>query len=270
MELSAHSDILIHWTGSDIDGFDISDSERNDLYFDRLKNIFKFGLWMKKPEEPEKIKVNGIEINKPDIARTCFTELKLSSSEDHAKLYGRLGIGVKRYFLFDRLGAPINYCQFDTYNLFFPPFSDAITRDESGKELFSFFKHMCSGRPLKYDLYNESEWRIVFSENIRTKLIANGRGDRANLFVNTVTTDKKDLNEYYSQLPPDHRPEYLIPLDPWLAIIIYPNLKVKSQSIECREIRDMLKDISNRPTVTGCPERGCYPMELDLAACKHF
>jgi len=270
MELSAHSDILIHWTGSDIDGLDISDSERNDLYFDRLKSILRFGLWMRKPKDRGKIEVNGIEVNKPDIARTCFTELKLSSSEDHAKLYGRLGIGVKRYFLFDRLGAPINYCQFNTNSLFFPPFSDAITRDASGEELLSFFKHMCSGRPLKYDLYNESEWRIVFSENIRTKLMDNGRVDRANLFVNPATSDKTDIKDYYSQLPPDRRPEYLIPLDPWVAIIIYPNLKTKTRSVECPTIRGMLKDVAMRPTVTGCPERGCYPMELDLAACKHF
>ena len=270
MELAAHSDILIHWTGSDIDERNISDTEKNDLYFDRVKSTLKFGLWMRKPKAPEKIEVNGAEINKPDIARTCFTELKLSASEDHAKLYGRLGFGVKRYFLFDRLGAPINYCQFGTYNLFFPPFSDAITRDASGAELLSFFKHMCSGRPLRYDLYNESEWRIVFSENIRTKLLSSGRGDRANLFVNPTTTDKADVREFYTRLPQDQRQEYLMPLDPWLAIIIYPNLKVKTCCIECQEIRDMIKDISVRPTVTGCPERGCYPMELDVAACKHF
>ena len=122
MELAEHSDILIHWTGGDIEKLDIPDSAKNDLYFDRLKSILKFGLWVRKPREPEKIRVNGVEISKPDIARTCFTELKLSSSEDHAKLYGRLGIGVKRYFLFDRLGAPINYCQLDTHNLFFHRF----------------------------------------------------------------------------------------------------------------------------------------------------
>ena len=270
MELAAHSDILIHWTGSDIDKLSISDNEKNDLYFDRVRNTLKFGLWMTKPENTEKIQVNGVEINKPNIARTCFTELKLSASEDHAKLYGRLGFGVKRYFLFDRLGAPINYCQFGTHNLFFPPFSDAITRDESGMELLSFFKHMCSERPLKYDLYNESEWRIVFSESIKAKLINNGRADRSNLFINPADTENSDIREFYSRLPQNRRPEYLIPLDPWLAIIIYPNLKVKTRCIECQDIRNAIKNISMRPTVTGCPERGCYPMELDVGACKHF
>ena len=142
MELSAHSDILIHWTGSDIDAQVVPETQKSDLYFDRLKSILKFGLWVKKPREPEKIRVNNIEISKPDIARTCFTELKLSSSEDHANLYGKLGIGVKRYFLFDRLGAPINYCQFNTLNLFFPPYSDAITRDASGREFAHSFRNL--------------------------------------------------------------------------------------------------------------------------------
>jgi len=272
MELSAHSDILVHWTGRDIEQQSISEARKGELYFERLKSILKFGFWMTIPREQESLKINGSEINKPGIPRSCFTELKLSSSEDHAKLYGRLGIGVKRYFLFDRLGAPINYCQFGTHNHFFPPYSDAITRDDSGKELLAFFKHMCASedRPLKYDLYNESEWRIIFSENIKSKLINNGRQDRSDLFVDPKKTANKEIAEFYAKLPLENRPEYLIPLDPWLAIIIYPDLRTKAMSIASHEIRESLEYISIRPTVTGCPERGFFPTEVDLGACKNF
>jgi hypothetical protein len=270
MELSAHSDILVHWTGHDIEKQDISITRKNNLYLERFKNILKFGIWMKKAKEPESIQINDREIKIPKIARACFTELKLSMSEDHAKLYGKLGIGVKRYYLFDRLGAPINYCQFNTHNLFFPPYSYALTQDKSGEEILSFFKHMCSGRPLKYDLYNESEWQIIYSESIKMKLIDNGRFDRANLFVDPRSTNTEEIKEYYFSLEEDNRPEYLIPLDPWLAIVIYPNLQVKKSSIESDDIRELLKNVSSRQTVTGCPEKGCMPIELDLPACKNF
>jgi hypothetical protein len=270
MELSTHSDILVHWTGHDIEKLNSSDTQKNNLYLERFKNILKFGLWMKKAKEPESIQINDLEIKMPIIARACFTELKLSMSEDHAKLHGKLGIGVKRYFLFDRLGAPMNYCQFQTHNLFFPPYSNVLTRDKSGEEILSFFKHMCSGRPLKYDYYNESEWRIIYSESIKNKLIDNGRLDRANLFIDPRSTDRKEIIDYFSSLQKDNQPEYLIPLDPWLAIVIYPNLQIKKRSVESADIRDLLKDVSMRPTVTGCPERECMPIELDLPACKHF
>lgn len=43
----------------------------------------------------------------------CFTELKLSLSRRHAQRYGRLGIGVKRPFLFTRFGRLMCYYGFD-------------------------------------------------------------------------------------------------------------------------------------------------------------
>jgi hypothetical protein len=268
MEINAHSDLLIHWTGKDIDSRNLFEAQRNSEYFERLKVILKYGLWMTSPSKQESIEVNGQKFNKPKIARTCFTELKLSVTEDHAKSYGSLGFGVKRYFLFDRLGLPIHYCQFKTENLFFPPYSNFLITPQ-GSEMITFFKHMCSGRPLNYDLYNESEWRIIFSGDIRKRLVKNNQRKRADLFVDPKSTSDTDIKSFYARLG-KYKPEYLIPLDPWLGIIIYPNLKVKKKAVEDKETRDLLKVISNRPTVTGCSERGCMPIELDLGACKQF
>lgn len=248
----AHSDFLIHWTGKDID---ITSSTADDLFLERLRSILKYGLWMTKDKIPEVINVNRIDIEKPLYARICFTELKLSESQDHANKYGPLGIGMKRYFLFDRLGSPMFYVQFGTRNLFFPPYSEWFVKSEEGQHLLNFFKHMCSKRPLQYDYYNESEWRIVYSEEIKERLLKNGAKEVTSLFNNPKDKDG---------------PEYLIPLDPWLAMIIYPNLKVKKRSIEDKEIRGLLEEIANRKTITGCPERTHKPIELDLAACAHF
>jgi len=264
-----HSDFIIHWTGKkDIDDKDGSD----ELYIRRLKDILKYGLWMARDEKPEKLDINGRVLEKPLMVKTCFTELKLSESRMHAEKYGRLGIGVKRYFLFDRLGSPMVYVQHETQNLFFPPYSDWLVKSQEGKHLLCFFKHMCSSKdhPLVYDNYNESEWRIVYSESIRKLLLDEKREDVVSLFKDPKDPEDIERHEYYKQLKGNKKPEYLLPLDPWLAIIIYPNLQVKKKSIEDTEIRKRLKEIANRSHVTGCPERTHPPIELDLDACHNF
>jgi hypothetical protein len=110
-----HSDFLIHWTGKDIDKYDRKWHERGgilgktprcviDAYLQRIIAILKYGLWMTEgdAEIPSSHSV-------PRAARTCFTELRVSLSMRHAKEYGRLGIGVKRPFLFTRDGRPVIY-----------------------------------------------------------------------------------------------------------------------------------------------------------------
>ncbi len=261
MEINAHSDFLVHWTGKDIEDEKISPKEKNKKYLERLKNILQYGLWMKRPGKEEIIKINDKKFKKPDIARISFTELKLSITEDHSHLYGKLGIGVKRYFLFNRLGSPIHYCQADTHNLFFAPYSNFL---ENTPEILSFFKHMCSKykkRPLQYDLYNESEWRIIFSENIRKHLLQTDKKKAAKLFVNPKTIN------YFNSI--ENKPEYLLPLDSWLGLIIYPNLEVKKRAIKDVGIRKLLKRISARGR-RNSPEKNCMPIELDLGACKQF
>ena len=114
LRVPTHSDFLIHWTGRDIakkHGIKrlnekcYAPSIVND-YLDRLLNILKYGLWLTKRKGGEEyIKLNKRPIKKPTVARVCFTELKLSDSLLHARNFGSLGIGVKRYYLFNRLGS---------------------------------------------------------------------------------------------------------------------------------------------------------------------
>lgn len=276
-----HSDFLIHWTGIDIDQkFDrdwkpssASAKMGNnivDAYIARLKNTLKYGFWMTKRETPETIQVNRQEFEKPLVARTCFTELKLSETRKHARKFGRLGIGLKRYYLFDRLGGPMKYLQSGTVHLSFPPYSSFYDKSDHDFEKFSFCKHMCSTRPLTYDLFSESEWRIIYSENIRSEL-SQHQPDRTSRFIDPRRTDNRELREFYDGIE-GRKPEYFLPLDGWLSIIIYPSPEVKNTAKHSTEIRDLIEEVKARKTATGCPdyEYEMWPIEVDLDACSHF
>lgn len=280
-DYAIHSDFLIYWTGKKFDEKDEDDqptwckpgedkskiSEKETcLYIKRLHDILKHGLWINKSRDPETIKVNGQEFKKPFVARTCFTELKLSEVRKHAKKFGRLGIGFKRYYLFNRLGGPMKYLQFGTLNLSFPPYS-VYDKNNPDHEKFSFYKHMCSGKPLTYDLFSESEWRIIYSENIKNKLKREAP-ERLSLFVDPKESDDKELKQFYDKIQGE-KPEYFLPLDAWLAMIIYPSPKVK---IEAREsIYPLIEKVKSKKTM-GCPgyEHKMWPVEVDLDACRNF
>lgn len=277
-----HSDFLIYWTGKDIDmkyqpdwnsdKASSADKETTDLYLRRLKNILRYGLWMTKDETVEFLEVNRNRFKKPFVARTCFTELKLSKARKHAEKFGRLGIGVKRYFLFDRLGSPMVYIQPGTENIFFPPYSNWFNESQKEYDLFCFFKHMCSGRPLTYELFSESEWRIIYSESIKKILIKNNRTDILSLFKDPKDEKDKETYGYYMSIKDGRKPEYLIPLDRWFSIIIYPSPQVKIAAYKDAEIRDLIEKVKARKSRTGCPdyEQHMMPIELDLDACSHF
>src|SRR5690606_5826187 len=91
----------------------------------------------------------------PQTPKTCFTELKISQSRAHARNYGRLGIGVKRPFLFTRYGRPVAYYGFrqETIN---DKFLETCEKELSDKSLLNFFKPMNSSNILNYDYYSES------------------------------------------------------------------------------------------------------------------
>jgi hypothetical protein len=118
LDYAVHSDFLIHWTGKDLDlRYDANSAdshhsrtsgELSGAYLARLCSIVKYGLWL--TEEPDcEANVGGHQVTIPSTPKICFTELKLSESRQHAKMYGRLGIGVKRPYVFDRSGRPVAY-----------------------------------------------------------------------------------------------------------------------------------------------------------------
>ena len=148
-DYAIHSDFLVHWTGKDLDakydpGWSACDKSVTDkdslisaAYIERLHNILKYGLWL--TEELESLRVEGTEIKLPSTPKLCFTELKLSESRTHARRYGRLGIGVKRPYLFSRFGRPVAYFGYHV-QIQNDPFLRACVDDLQDRNLLNFFK----------------------------------------------------------------------------------------------------------------------------------
>jgi len=295
MTKPVHSDFLIYWTGKrDIDEYERkidkydwrydTSSKTNEnttkLYLERLTNILKHGLWMCRSQNSEEICINKKSYTKPSVARVCFTELRLSEVRKHAAKFGRLGIGFKRYFVFERMGSPLMYVQENTNNLFFPPFTDFFSEE---REMLSFVKHMCpKGKtPQKYDLFDESEWRIIYSESIKGKLENSDMDDRKKQeilrsFKKINKINDKEFQDYVKKHDKEKRLEYLVPLDRWFSMIIYPSLAVKLESERSDIIRNLIEDIKpdlpkgERPSGDARDEIFSKPIELNLDACRNF
>jgi hypothetical protein len=274
-DYAVHSDFLIHWTGKDLDASDEQWKKSNrstirkgsQLYCDylkRLHNIVKYGLWL--TEEPEQtFPFAGNDIRIPSTPKVCFTELKLSESREHARQYGRLGIGVKRPYLFTRLGRPVAY--FERYpTRRQDPLLKACATDLQNKQLLNFFQPMNSLRAiLNYDLYSESEWRILFLE----ELLSEG------LIIDPRDEGNADAHAFFNSLTPAEQDKlkYLAPLDGWFAMVIYPSLEVKNaaQQEEYYEIREEIERIKTKGGDYGNRvEGGNWPVEVDLDACRNF
>ena len=277
-DYSIHSSFIIHWTGKDIDdkydkswkdsdrGKSETNTECTEAYIKRLGDILKYGLWM--TEE----KKNDLFFNKgnfrrtiPKISQTCFTELKLSESRKHARQYGRLGIGFKRSFVFDRFGRPLVYYGRHE-NRKNDKFLEACARELKNADLLNFFKPMNSmqNNKLDYDWYAECEWRIIYFKALLKK----------GLIIDPRNTENQEVISYYLSLTPEKKLKlkFLIPLDGWLSMIIYPSLNVKN-----RAQRDTSNGIINEITrIKGIKDRGNrvegrnWPIELDLDACRNF
>ncbi|GEM_PF-5360821 len=323
-----HSDIIVHWTGRDIDANDpemqktlpvnwrkhclrqieqpslIKDSKIIEDYVNRLRDILKFGLWLTKDKLPEEIQKtpscsddDGRINETPDITRVCFTELKLSESRQHAYEYGRLGIGLKRMFLFNRAGHPLFYISPKkgyTKPNWFSHLINNSQNDTVSNAQKSYFKYMSETEDLNYKYYSESEWRIVCPHNldednavlnsIRKYFInvAGNINDEIKKYsgINQVQIKQTELEEFIKKNQ-NKSLKFLIPLDYWLAIIIYPCPAVKIAA-ECDpEIRNLLSatrskkidslDYNKLAEISKeVGEEYMMPMEIDLDTISHF
>jgi len=278
----AHSDYLIHWTGRDIDNekdpdwyrnhSSTTDSEVTRLYIDRLKGILKYGLWM--TDDDETITMSGRSYSRPAHCRTCFSELKLSTVRGHARRYGRLGIGFKRFFLFDRLGCPMVYYHSGSSNWFTPALWTGSPNSYS--EYFAcFLKPMTEVTPdttMRYSFYDESEWRIIYSDEIAKRL------DRV---VLKKFVPEHNFNSELCRLV-EHslrQAKAVIPVrDPWFAMIIYPSLATKVAAERDNEIRGLINRLKPAASLDEVyPKRNpawlephAKPMELYLDTCRNF
>ena len=126
-----------------------------------------------------------------------------------------------------------------------------------------FFKPMNSdSNDLNYDFFSESEWRIV---------------QRSNHLGDGVIVDPRDertpASEYFKTLQVDARKRlrYLIPVDGWLALIIYPTISTKNTAQkEEHPIRQLLRQIKSKDDHGNRVEDGNFPVEMDLDLCRNF
>ena len=295
---TVHSDFIIHWTGKDIDKnptwSDSNSSETDDdltaHYIDRLKNILKFGLWMTPDSHADDklVKFNKEPIEKPLVSRTCFTELRLSDVREHAKKFGRLGIGFKRYFLFERMGGPINYFYPTKDNWMFHSSHLKNNKFDDDAYYTCFLKPMFRAtdkgsnpneNTYNYDFYNESEWRIIYSEEISKKF------PTLNCFFQKPSDWPDEFTDFLAKKK-IKGPDYLIPLSAqkkkgqslWFAMIIYPSLQVKVEAERDPEIRELIKNLKpDFASSVNQSEKGpvkyeyyCKPIEVALDACRNF
>lgn len=267
-DYAVHSNFLIHWTGKNIDGEDPNwddkpssktEEQLTTKYVERLRNILEYGLWMTEDMYTYK----DLETS-PKVAQTCFTELRISLARQHAKKFGRLGIGVKRPFLFDRGGRPVVYYDEGKYD----PFFEECKKNLLDKTMLNFFKPMRGIKDLegktvnKYNLYDESEWRIIKND----KLLKDG-------LIIDPHTDKGKYGEYYEKLEPEKQKKlkYLMPITDWLAMIIYPSIEVKRAVSKDPEIESLIKEIvKQKNTKETRNEDDIWPIEMDIDACRNF
>lgn len=301
-----HSDWLIHWTGYDIDhdyDCDWWRPRKNTVlnrsivqpYLERLKWTLRYGLWMLPDTDPIRLVNDNTgrsqRYKRPPVWRTCFTELKLSEAQTHALRFGRLGIGFKRMFVFDRLGLPMIYYRPEKMNW---PFLCGAPKSRKFTEFSAcYLKSMAEKNSRKsyrhYEQFEESEWRIIYSPEIEKKLASNDKTKGLNRYF-LKPTDITDVSYHKYVNRQKKQPGYLIPLsekdiDPngshmcqWLAIIIYPSLAVKVAAEADIEIRWEIEEKKPTPklgNLLGPLSSSQYeccskPIEIDLSACNQI
>jgi hypothetical protein len=275
-DYAIHSDFLVHWTGRrDIDELfepNWSTQTRNQLheinrtaaiwraYSERLRDILKFGIWLTECDEPP-IRIDDVVVPVPRTPKTCFTKA-IGLSPPCVKVWATR-VGVKRPFVFQRLGRPLAYYGFSA-KAHTDPLLTAAARDIKDKSLLNFFKPMNIDGPLDYGLYAESEWRILHND----QLLA----ERA--IIDPRDAKNKQAHAYFQALNEDGQCKlrYLLPLDGWLSMIIYPSLATKNyaQQDSASGIRDEITRIKRSRDHGNDVEGGNWPVEVNLSACQHF
>ena len=160
-----HSKFLVHWTGKDIEN--CSATGKSQLYVERLKDDLEKGLFAKRISE-DSIRKWKIK----NLVRICFTEIRLSQAQTHAKRYGKLGIGFRRDFIMNKGGRPVIYIPFDakvdarlledSIRTVYERSYDNSEIHRSAKWIMAHVKRMSNGKDADY--YEEMEWRLVHDE----------------------------------------------------------------------------------------------------------
>lgn len=214
--MGIHSRFLVHWTGKDIDDKNCPETEKSQMYVERVKDDLKKGLFSKRTSE-DSIREWKIK----NLVRICFTEIRLSQTKVHAKSYGRLGIGFTRDFIMNKGGRPVIYIPYEPTEdgrLLEDSIMKVYTKSEHNAEInkssiwiMAHVKRMSNEK--NEDYYEEMEWRLVYDE----------------------------ISKHFSYVEAEkvHRLQFMA-RD--IAIIIFPDENIKQQSLRDKFIRDYFSE----------------------------
>jgi hypothetical protein len=182
--MGIHSKFLVHWTGKDIEN--CFKANKSQLYVERLKDDLEKGLFTKRTTEASirKMKIKN-------LLRICFTEIRLSQAQTHAKRYGKLGIGFTRDFIMNKGGRPVIYIPFEAMadgRLLEDSIKNAYENSKDNEEIrislkwiMAHVKRMSNGKSEDSedyeDYYEEMEWRVVYDESPKNKHFTKGKGN---------------------------------------------------------------------------------------------
>jgi hypothetical protein len=173
--MKIHSAFLVHWTGKD---FKTTDANIRLHYLERLKDYYSSGLFMKMGNEII-MGSNGKAIDSY-ISRICFSEIRLSQAQNHADLYGKLGIGFHRDFVIERMGGPVFYIQNGVKGVIIEHFDilHGFLANNHHKDMLSrlqvimgYLKNMSDPGKIDLNYYEEMEWRVVHLQCLEGKYI---------------------------------------------------------------------------------------------------
>lgn len=239
--MSIHSKFLVHWTGRDFHSRNSAlTRDIREQYVGRLLDDCLRGLFMK-PGSEVIYGVGKTQIT-AKISRICFSEVRLSQAESHAKRYGMLGIGVHSDFVVKRQGNPVFYVQNGDEGLVIENL-DHIAKylkanlKEKDKFLLSefavalgFLKGMSEPNNSKFEYYEEMEWRIVHTKRLeRQYCIAQDKSK----YIYRLTISPKDVK-----------------------ILVFPDYETKQMATEDDRIKDFFKN--------------GFPMMTTVEDCKSF
>jgi hypothetical protein len=178
-------------------------------------------------------------------------------------------------FLVKAGGKPLNYIHEPSPQQIINAISKLSDQDKI------FYKNMSPEEDMNFDYYSESEWRLVYRDDFKSS------------FIDPKDQTKIDHHAFYNNLLRENKrtPDYLIPLNFWLAVIIYPCPAVKILAEQDEEIRQLIaktrcKGIDQYKNVfqqekgkqeklknlAACSvgESFMMPMEIDLDTMSHF
>ncbi len=81
----------------------------------------------------------------------------------------------------------------------------------------------------------------------------------------------KEFKDFCRRNTDNPQLKFLLPLDGWLAMIVYPNPQVKNMAHK-EGVHDLIANIKSRNSKPINPryEQNMMPVELDLDLCDHF